>query len=230
MKVTTDACLFGAWAAKEIRKILEPERILDIGAGTGLLSLMLAQATTNSRIEAIESNEYAFQEAKANFADSPWRQRLKAHHQTLQNLDPEEKYDVIICNPPFFKGSFKGKNDDKNQALHSEDLSQRELLAKVQPLLAKTGTFFLLYPQREMRVFQLFAQSSDLHLLKHTQVQNESGSSIFRSMSAFGFRSGDEKEDTLSIKTNNGKYTPEFWELLKDYYLEYNDPNHESKQ
>lgn len=225
MKVTTDACLFGAWVASEILQMeSKPKRILDIGTGTGLLSLMIAQATNSSHIDAVESNEDAFQEASSNFAQSIWKDKLRTHLTSIQDYSAQEKYDLVICNPPFFKASLRGLDQNKNQALHSNDLSQKLLLDKVQPLLAAKGTFYLLYPEREMRIFQLFTESTNLKPSKRVSVRNTPDAQVFRVMIALSHRPQKVEESELFIRDGEGKYTRHFQELLKDYYLDHSEP------
>ncbi|MEO9870862.1 tRNA1(Val) (adenine(37)-N6)-methyltransferase [Ekhidna sp.] len=224
MKVTTDGCLFGAWVASEINANAEPKKILDIGAGTGLLSLMLAQATQQSQIEAVEINTSAFEEALSNFSDSKWSERLKIYQSPIQDFSVDSTYDLILSNPPFFTDSQKGTIDDKNQALHSSDLPMQALLKAVLALLSKDGTFYVLFPEREMDRFIELANKSQLCLTESLEVRNQSGSKVFRKMAAFSFREKEFNQREIIIRKSDGRYTDEFWSLLEEFYLEYNDP------
>ena len=159
MKVTTDACLFGAWVASEISRQDDPNRILDIGTGTGLLSLMLAQRTKHSIIDAVEINELAFEEAQSNFKQSDWKERLNVYQSAIQNFVSDHKYDIIISNPPFFAQSQKGLSESKNQALHASDLLAEELLISIGKFLTENGSFYLLFPEREMDQFIELAET-----------------------------------------------------------------------
>lgn len=222
MKVTTDACLFGAWVAHELVNA-QPRSILDIGAGTGLLSLMLAQKNNGCQIDAIERNEDAYTEALHNFQQSDWKDRLNIYHSSLQAYRAR-KYDVIISNPPFFQDSFKGANELKNQALHSSYLSMEDLLVNIVRLLNKSGSFFLLYPEKEMNLFSIMAEESNLHLTKIVTVKNKKGDKTFRKMGMFNFMKLPPSVSELNIRRENKNYTDEFWHLLRSYYLGYNDP------
>ncbi|MEQ6165737.1 methyltransferase [Ekhidna sp. MALMAid0563] len=224
MKVTTDGCLFGGWVAAEIQKTIEPGRILDIGAGTGLLSLMLAQVTEKTKITALEINEAACKEAKHNFQHSPWKERLQCKHTSLQNFDTG-KYDLIICNPPFFKGSQEGANTNKNQAVHSSSLDAEELLDHVIRLLDPNGSLYLLYPEREMETFKQMALTKGLYPIHQVIVRNQKDCSVFRLMNHFQLKEARESISELIIRSSNRKYTKKSWNLLKDYYLEYNNPH-----
>lgn len=224
MKVTTDGCLFGGWVASEIRKYGEPKRILDIGAGTGLLSLMLAQVTEAAEIAAVEINESAFKEAKHNLEQSPWSDRMHCLHTPIQEFE-DEQYDLIICNPPFFTDSQQGVNINKNQAVHSNDLCAEYLLNQVLRLLDINGSFYLLYPEREMQVFTKAAKDKRLFPNQKVIVRNQKDQPVFRVMARFRFEEMKATTSELIIRNANRKYTPESWELLKVYYLEYNDPS-----
>ncbi len=113
MKVTTEGCLFGA-----LVEGANPKRILDIGAGTGLLSLMLAQKYPSAKIHAVELDQKAHIQAQANFAKSPWAENLQIHVGRIQDFHPREKFDLIVCNPPFFKNSLHSNDKSKNLAIH----------------------------------------------------------------------------------------------------------------
>ena len=113
MKVTTDSCVFGAWAAKQIKQLEEkPGKVLDIGCGTGLLSLMIAQINKTT-IDAVEIEENAFQQANENISNSPWHDLIQTHHADILNFQPEVKYDCIITNPPFYENELKLDKDGR---------------------------------------------------------------------------------------------------------------------
>ncbi|MEQ9467284.1 MAG: methyltransferase [Ekhidna sp.] len=223
MKVTTDACLFGSWVANEI-KSAEHRRILDIGAGTGILSLMLAQVTKDTKITSVEINKAAYLEARQNFAQSPWSERLDCIHTSLQEFR-SGKFDLLICNPPFFQGSQKGSDTNKNQAIHSESLRASDLLHHVLDLLDSGGSFYLLYPEREMNTFIELAVKAGLFPIQKVFVRNQISQPIFRIMVQFCLKDRAISISELIIRNDDRKYTPESWELLKDYLLEYNSPN-----
>lgn len=225
MKVTTDACLFGAWVAQEIKaKETEPLRILDIGTGTGVLSLMLAQTTHSSNIVSVEINKSAYLEANENFQRSPWNDRLTLHHTSIQAFKSSHKYDLIVCNPPFFEESQLGNQEDKNQALHNASLSQKELLENVLELLHENGQFYLLYPEREMATFTKLVRDQ-LYCSRRTIARNKEGDPVFRVMAAFQSEPSPTQKSEIIIRRMDGKYTNEFWEMLSPYYLAYNSPD-----
>lgn len=224
MKVTTDGCLFGGWVASEIGKSVEPKRILDIGAGTGLLSLMIAQVTKDANITAVEINKAAFIEATQNFKQSPWADRLECVHTPIQELK-DEKFDLIICNPPFFKGSQVGLDVDKNQALHSNSLGVKDLLDHAVRLLNPDGSFYLLYPEREMNEFFKLAQQNELLLQHKVNIRNQGGSGIFRIIASYSLENKTiPKISEIIISDSDRQYTSDTWKLLSPYYQEYNAP------
>ncbi|WP_179213445.1 tRNA1(Val) (adenine(37)-N6)-methyltransferase [Ekhidna lutea] len=225
MKVTTDGCLFGGWVASEIQKFKkEPSQILDIGTGTGLLSLMLAQVSELSRIDTVEINEQAFGEATQNFKESKWSDRLSGHQTSIQDFQTDEKYDLIICNPPFFKNSKQGADSGKNQALHSSSLEAEDLLDHAIRLLDPDGSFYLIYPEQEMKAFKTMALTKELFPIRQVIVRNQKNHPVFRVMTHFRFSKGQESTTEMIIRDSDRKYTKESWELLKDYYLAYNSP------
>ncbi|MEP1033294.1 methyltransferase [Ekhidna sp.] len=225
MKVTTDASLFGAWVASEISRCEQkPKRILDIGTGTGLLALMIAQILRESQIDGIEVNKEAYCEAIVNFQKSPWNSQLTCIHTSIQDFRADT-YDIILCNPPFFKGSPLGKVINKNEAVHSTLLPAEDLLNSVSRLLSENGTFFLLYPDHEMNKFITLAEKLELSTAQLVTVRNKEGASVFRKMAKFEFQPIKCNSSELIIRKKNRKYTDDFWALLKEYYLEYNNPS-----
>ena len=145
MKVCTDACLFGAWTAA-CGSQLKAHSLLDIGTGTGLLSLMLAQKLPDVIIDAIEIDQAASQQAKENFEASPWKERLNVYNTSIQQFasTAKHKYDIIICNPPFYENDLKRNNAKRNMALHSAEIRLEELIKISGDLLKDDGKLFIL--------------------------------------------------------------------------------------
>src|SRR4051812_5902465 len=142
MKVCTDACLFGAWISEEVKsKNSKVKSVLDIGTGTGLLSLMFAQKNLQSIIDAVEIDEAAAQQARENFEASPWKERLQIYSTSIKLFISEKKYDLIISNPPFFENDLKSDDSKRNLALHSSQLSLEELLDAITKHLKEDGLF-----------------------------------------------------------------------------------------
>jgi tRNA1Val (adenine37-N6)-methyltransferase len=234
MKVCTDACLFGAWVAKQ-PSLETAHSILDIGTGTGLLSLMLAQVTETSKasITAIEIESQAAAEANSNFNISKWSERLSLVNNSIQNYaanfivaaGEKNKFDIIITNPPFFEGDLKSPDTNKNKAAHSTELPWSILVENVSSLLTDTGYFFVLVPTLRAYTMQKLAEVHELQLVEEVLVYNDSKHLPFRSFLHFQKNSNTlDKEisvqrNKIVIKNSDNSYSTEFTELLKDYYL-----------
>lgn len=219
MKVTTDACLFGAWMADKIeKKIIQPASILDIGSGTGLLSLMVAQKSS-SEIDAIEIDEKAYLQTKQNFTESKYSNRLRAFIADVKDWDSGKKYDLIICNPPFFENDLKSGDRNKNLAKHHDGLTLKELLDSIKNNLAYHGNFSVLLPFHRMTYFKELANENHFYLKEELLVRQTPAHSPFRALLLYGTNDAPYVSNELIIKDENGKYTEAFDFLLKDYYL-----------
>ena len=219
MKVCTDSCLFGAWVAKILEeKQMEPKNMLDIGTGTGLLSLMLAQKTTGS-IDAIEINQSSFEEASANFSESKWPTRLQAHHVDLNDYGTNIKYDLIISNPPFFENDLMSNNSEKNLAKHDSGLTLENLLTKVTGMLTPNGYFAVLLPFHRIAQFIDLAQENEFYLQEKMLVKQTSSHAFFRGMLLFGWTEKLVIQKEITIKNTENEYSCNFTHLLNDYYL-----------
>ena len=220
MKVCTDSCLFGAWIADKIEnKTINPQQILDIGAGTGLLSLMVAQKS-NSFIRAVEIDNASYEQTIENFVASPYSSRLQAYLQDIRNWKSEIKYDLIISNPPFFENDLKAGKQNKNVAKHSDDLSFTELLFYIKNNLAADGNFAVLLPFHRNEYFKKLAFENGFFLDEELLVKQTPLHSYFRSILFFGlFPSHTFSKKEIIIKDEPGNYTGDFTFLLKDYYL-----------
>ncbi|OEK00475.1 hypothetical protein BFP97_02640 [Roseivirga sp. 4D4] len=214
MKVTTDGCIFGA-----LIKPAQEGKILDIGTGTGLLSLMIAQRT-NAKIDAIEIHPEVAEQAARNIVNSPWFDQITVLNQDLSTYKSKEHYNQIVCNPPFFKDNHKGKSKTKNTAIHDDTLPMTLLLAHSFELLMQEGSFWVMYPAHEMSLFEDLATSKGFSIRQRTNIYNKQGGSVFRVISEFtkGINP-DFVETSLTIKGQDDSYSKEFIHLLKDYYL-----------
>jgi tRNA1Val (adenine37-N6)-methyltransferase len=241
MKICTDACIFGGYI-----DISESESILDIGTGTGLLSLMLAQRTNSdlvnfeekATITAIEIEENAFLTAKENFETSNYKDRLTIFHHSIQDFSEIysskfQSFDHIISNPPFFLHQSKTKDNSKNLALHSEALSFDDLLNSIDKLLSENGKCDILLPAFEMTVFVKKAENYNLIPKKKLNVYTRKEQGIFRVIMRFEKRNKNKNDEEkmrensfIIYKSKNEKnsesnrgYTEQFIELLKDFYI-----------
>lgn len=217
MKVCTDACLFGA--------ILPPAslkgkiNVLDIGTGTGSLSLMYAQKNTHAIIDAVEIDEAAAGQARDNFSASPWAERLQVINADVSYLPAEKKYDHIFSNPPFFENDLHSPDAGRSSAKHDSTLSLQQLLETVNRLLNPEGSFAVLIPFKRLDYFIEEALKHNLHLSQQILVRQTPAHDFFRAILFFEKTKIQVTDSEIIIKDGYGKYTTAFAEALKDYYL-----------
>lgn len=216
LKVCTDSCLFGAWVAT----IMTPARfVLDIGTGTGLLALMLAQRQTESEITALEIDAESAQLAQLNVSQSPWSERVKVENMALQNFKSTCYFDTLISNPPFFENHLLSDKSQRNLAKHQSGLTKEELLDNALRLLSAQGHFYVLFPDAEGKSFQHLAETKGIFLSREVIVRNKKEGPIFRRMQEYGFETKETQQSELVIYQAHQQYTEEFIALLKPYYL-----------
>lgn len=222
MKVTTDGCLFGAWVAEAINNSeLIINHCLDIGTGTGLLSLMIVQKN-NVVIDSIEIDKDAADQATENSAASLFSTRIRVRHTDANDFEFNEKYDVIVSNPPFYEKELKGNNGQKNLAHHNEGLRLNDLLNIIKNNLNPEGFFYLLLPFKRNNEIKKLLKENEFDIERLTFVRQSVNHDFFRIMLAGKFNTDKQNEtiiDEISIKDAEGRYTPAFISLLKDYYL-----------
>ena len=219
MKVCTDSCLFGAWVADKIEtKIIQPEKILDIGSGTGLLSLMLAQKSP-AQIDAVEIDAASHAQTNDNFNESMWSKRLRAYHADIKTWLSPVKYDLIVTNPPFFENDLKSGNKNKNLAKHQDGLTLAELLSSISEHLAEGGNFAVLLPFHRVQFFKQIAAEKSYYLSDGLLVKQSPSHSFFRGMLLFAKEKATSSLKELTIKNKEGGYSEDFNYFLKDYYL-----------
>lgn len=218
MKVCTDSCLFGAWVADYLSKNKLVKNILDIGAGTGLLSLMLAQQC-DANIDGVEIDNSTANEAKQNFLLSPWKERLRCYEERIQDFTSNKKYEFIISNPPFYENDLLSENKNKNVALHNAGLTLHELVRAIKRLLHDEGSFALLLPYHRTQEVEKMANEGGFFVQKQTFVKQTIYHSFFRSISLFSKQKHSIIQSEICIKDENNDYTNEFVFLLKNYYL-----------
>lgn len=220
MKVTTDACLAGAWMAQELQKEKETfVNVLDIGAGTGLLSLMVAQKI-NATIDSVEIDPNAAQQARENFAQSPWHHRLHLIEADINNCELKKAYDCIISNPPFYEGELASPSAARNLAHHSQQLKLEDLFQIIYQRLHSNGSFYLLLPCKRKKEIERLLHQAQLHVHNMIEVAPSVTHAPFRILVSGGKEEKGQKEkETFYIKDASGQYTPQFVQLLKDYYL-----------
>jgi tRNA1Val (adenine37-N6)-methyltransferase len=221
MKVCTDACLFGAWAADIINnEELMINNALDIGTGTGLLSLMLAQKINNVNIDAVEIDEAAAHQAKENFDASLWKEKLRVYNTAIQQFANSQiqQYDLIISNPPFYENDLKSDDEKRNLALHSSDLKLEELINIADALLNNDGNFFVLLPYHRTEYFVQSIQNK-FFVREKVCIKQTSKHNYFRSMLWLTKQHAMQNQSRIIIMNDNNNYSEAFISLLKDYYL-----------
>ncbi|AOW08441.1 tRNA1(Val) (adenine(37)-N6)-methyltransferase [Flavobacterium gilvum] len=218
MKIGTDGVLLGAWTPIENN----PFSILDIGTGTGIIALMLAQRSHAEQIDALEIDDEAYEQATDNFENSPWSDRLFCFHAGLDEFveEPEDEYDLIVSNPPFYSEDYKTENEQRDLARFQDAMPFEDLIEAAALLLSENGIFSVIIPFKEEEIFLALAAAYELHPIKITRVKGTPTSEIKRSLLAFCRNENDTVlEEELTIETARHIYTPEYIELTKDFYL-----------
>lgn len=218
MKVGTDGVLLGAWCPVNNN----PTTILDIGTGTGVIALMLAQRTDALQIDAFDIEEDAFEEASENFDNSIWNDRLFCFHAGLDEYidEPEDEYDLIVCNPPFYSEDFKTNNEQRDLARFQEAMPFEDLVEAADLLLSDNGIFAVIIPYKEEQKFIELCADVELFPIKVTRVRGNPTSQIVRSLLAFKrFELPVLEADEIAIEINRHEYTDEYIALTKDFYL-----------
>ncbi|WP_166385834.1 tRNA1(Val) (adenine(37)-N6)-methyltransferase [Polaribacter sp. 11A2H] len=220
MKVGTDGVLLGAWCSVDAY----PDTILDIGAGTGVIALMIAQRCDAMTIDAVEVDENAYEQTVANFEESDWGDRLYCYNATFTEFaeeiaEEEETYDLIVSNPPFYTDDFETEDTARNKARFTSSLSFDELIVGVSKILSKNGNFSVVIPFKEEESFINLAKENNLFLNRICRVQGNKTSEIKRCLLAFSFDETEIQEESLIIEIERHKYTEDYINLTKDFYL-----------
>ena len=217
MKVGTDGVLLGAWTSIKTK----PYSILDIGTGTGLIALQFAQRCDAELIDALEIDNNAYEQAVENFEQSNWSDRLFCYHASLAEFVDEidDKYDLIVSNPPFYTDEYKSDDKQRNQARFTDSLSFDELLESASLLLSKSGIFSVIIPFKEEETFLQLAKEYNLFTNRICRVKGNVNSQIKRSLIEMSFNKTNIIEEELTIEIERHKYTKEYTDLVKDFYL-----------
>ncbi|WP_299366182.1 methyltransferase [Winogradskyella sp.] len=217
MKIGTDGVLLGAWISVNNN----PFSILDIGAGTGILSLMLAQRSNAQQIEAIEIDEDAFEQCSENFENSPWNNRLFCYHAALLEFveEVDDTFDLIVCNPPFYSENYKTDNQARDLARFNDAMPFEHLIFAVANLLSENGLFSVVIPKKEEEQFIDLASKVGLFANRILHVKGNPHSEIKRSFIEFSFQERKIQTTELTIETERHQYTDTYINLTKDFYL-----------
>ena len=218
MKIGTDGVLLGAWTPITTN----PISILDIGTGTGIIALMLAQRTHAEQIDALEIDEEAYEQAVENFENSPWSDRLFCFHAGLDEFieEPEDEYDLIVSNPPFYSEDYKTDNEQRDLARFQDAMPFEDLIEAAAMFLSDDGIFSTIIPFKEEEQFIALAMEAELYPVKITRVKGTPTSEIKRSLLAFSRNEiRNFPIDELTIEISRHNYTPEYIALTQDFYL-----------
>jgi tRNA1Val (adenine37-N6)-methyltransferase len=218
MKVGTDGVLLGAWSSPP-----ENGNILDIGTGTGLIALMLAQKS-KANIDAVEIDNDSYMQACENIANSPWKSSIFAHNLCFTEYAQKctKKYDLIVSNPPYFEKGSKSNNPNRNTARFTDRLPFSILIQLCSNLLNNNGLFSLILPYHISNNFINEAFLNRLYCIKRTNVISKKGKQPLRSLLLFAKKNEIMNESTLIIEADSqGTFTNEYKDLTKDYFLHF---------
>ncbi|MBO6880940.1 methyltransferase [Winogradskyella sp.] len=217
MKIGTDGVLLGAWTSVDHN----PFNVLDIGAGTGILSLMIAQRSNAEQIEAIEIDDDAFEQCAENFENSPWNDRLFCFHASLLEYIEavDEKFNLIICNPPFYSEDYKTEDKARNLARFSDAMPMEHIIFAVINFLSENGIFSIVIPHKMENTFIEEASLIGLFPNRILRVKGNPNSEIKRSLIEFSYSETATKISELIIETERHQYTDDYINLTKDFYL-----------
>lgn len=216
MKISTDAVLLGGLAQGE-----KPQTILDIGTGTGVIALMLAQRYSESLISAVELDESAAKQAKNNFSESSFSDRLEIWEGAFQSFQPENKFDLVVSNPPYFPDHLKSKDEKRSKALHTDALSFSDLVAKVSNILSPKGSFWVILPPRQMIDLLQISDKFGLFPSRKFLILDKPGKKVLREIVCFSYQKTEIKTGQIFIKNEDGSPHPTYQRVVKGFLLEF---------
>ena len=214
MKVGTDGVLLGAWANYH-----NPKNILDIGTGTGLIALMLAQRYPIASIQAIEIEKNAFEKALLNFKKSNWNERIEIFHTPLQNFNPQTNYDLIACNPPYFEEKVMTNSPQRQWARQDVKMKLDDLFLFASKHLTEEGNLSLIYPKDKETGLIETSEKYELYPQKILNIKGNNNAKTKRILISFGRKETTIIKEELIIETKRHCYTTAYKELVKDFYL-----------
>jgi len=223
MKVSTDACMFGAWAIEQIGHTEATElTLLDIGAGTGLISLMLAQCVEGAQITAVEIDERSAVQANENVRASPWPNKIRVIASDIRDIESTAKFDRIISNPPFYEGDLNGPDAQKNIAHHDASLPFEDLLMQIDRLISEEGVLYLLLPLKKLEKRIKLLAAMRFLVQKQTYLHHAEEHAPLRIFLELRRNpEGPIQSDRINLMLPDGTYTDRTKQLLKDFYLNF---------
>ncbi|NRA10715.1 MAG: methyltransferase [Crocinitomicaceae bacterium] len=214
MKVGTDSMVLGSFINGHGRK-----RGLDIGSGTGVLSLMVTQGNDDIKFDAVELDELSATECALNFKNSPWSDRLKVHQGNFLEFESEERYDLIISNPPYYQSTLLNQDSRKANARHEQSLPMREFILKSRKLLSDDGEFWFIVPAEDEQVWKKQCTSANLHLVEKIAIHGKEGGDIKRIIFVFCNHKSILEESSFSVRKKSNEYSEEYKELTRDFHF-----------
>jgi tRNA1Val (adenine37-N6)-methyltransferase len=214
-KVGTDGVLLGAWA-----QVADARHVLEVGTGTGVISLMLAQRTgPDARIDAVEIEKTDVDQAILNVKNSPWPEKIIVHHTPVQSFFPDQHYDLIVSNPPYFVNSYKPPEKKRTMARHTEELSFDELIGVGVRLLHPTGMLAVILPWQESQQFIALARQQGLHCKRQCLFRSRSHKTIERALMEFTFADIPTVNEELVLYAEGDNWSESYRELTRGFYL-----------
>ena len=214
MKVGTDGTLLGAWT-----NVTNAKHILDIGAGTGLIALMLAQRSVSAKIEAIEIDANAIADARENFSKSPWKDRLTLYHTRIQEFKSAEKFDLVVSNPPYFIGSYKPPDEKRITARHTESLTFQDLIHASKYLLAEEGKLNIVLPLVEGNHFIELAARVGFNLSRKWAFRSRVEKPVERLLLEFTRKTEVPEEGEIVLYSSGEEWSDNYKALTREFYL-----------
>ncbi|MDH8700759.1 tRNA1Val (adenine37-N6)-methyltransferase [Dysgonomonadaceae bacterium PH5-43] len=215
MKVGTDAVLLGAWSNHTSARW-----ILDVGTGSGVIALMLSQRFSDAKVDAIDIDEGAYQQACINFNNSPFKDRLKAFNESFLEFSPQYKYDLIVSNPPYFNNSLLSPNHSRTLARHTTELNLNTLIEKAKSLLNDKGILALVLPYSSLETTVDIANDNGLHLVRSLSVKPMENRPPKRVLLEFSNSFGEQINKELVLELSRHNYSLEYKALTKDFMLD----------
>ncbi|MFM7024337.1 MAG: tRNA1(Val) (adenine(37)-N6)-methyltransferase [Flavobacteriales bacterium] len=217
MKIGVDGVLLGAWA-----NVTGCKNILDVGTGSGVIALMMAQRNSFAKIQAIDIDENAFRQTEINFNLSPWKDRLHLQHIDFSDFISEEKFDLIISNPPYFSNSSLSTDPSRNTARHSIFLGLEKLVEQASNILQPDGKLCLIYPFEGLAEIEALTSGMHLSIKKLTLVKPKASNPPKRILVEITRQAQAQRfENELVIEMNHNEFSPAYRELTKDFYLKF---------
>ena len=216
MKISTDAVLLGTLVQSDA-----PKQILDIGTGTGVIALMLAQRFPEASLTALELDPEAASQARENCEQSPFSERLTVLQDRLQDFSVEQRFDLLVSNPPFFPNHLSTSDPKRQQALHTDSLSFEELLHKASQLLTPSGSFWVILPPRQMQDFIQYATAHGLFPGTRVGIRDSAAKPIHREVASFTFSESlsTTRPEEILLKNEDGSYSARYQQLISGFLL-----------